>query len=90
MSKVKVEKLSEEEIEEKGIRDWPIWEKEKSTFDWNYGSREQCLILQGKATVEPAGGDEVKFSEGDFVTFPAGMDCVWEIHEDIKKHYKLG
>ncbi len=89
MSKVKVEQLSKGEIEDKCIRDWSIWEKEKSTFDWSYGSREQCLILEGKATVKTDDGEEVEFGEGDFVTFPAGMDCVWDIEKDIKKHYKL-
>jgi uncharacterized cupin superfamily protein len=26
---------------------------------------------------------------GDFVTFPAGMDCVWDVKEAIHKHYNF-
>jgi hypothetical protein len=25
---------------------------------------------------------------GDYVTFPAGMECVWDIRKPIRKHYK--
>lgn len=31
--KIIVEKLSENEIQNRGIRNWPIWEKEVSRFD---------------------------------------------------------
>jgi uncharacterized cupin superfamily protein len=27
--------------------------------------------------------------KGDLVTFPKGMSCVWEIHGDVKKHYRF-
>ena len=28
-----------------------------------------------------------QFKRGDLITFPAGMSCTWEIHEDVEKHY---
>lgn len=52
MAKVKIEKLSKKEIEERGIKNWGIWEKEISRFDWFYDNTEQCLILEGKVIVE--------------------------------------
>lgn len=66
---------------------WPIWEKGVSTFDWYYDKTEMCYILEGEAIVTPVGGDPVTISEGDLVTFPAGMNCTWEIRETIRKHY---
>jgi uncharacterized cupin superfamily protein len=85
---ISIKKLSEAEIREMRIRDWPIWEKEASKFDWYYDSEEMCLILEGSVTVShSSGSSEIK--AGDFVTFPRGMECVWEIHEDIRKHYKF-
>ena len=49
---IKIEKLSEGIIAEKGIRKWPVWEKEISEFDWFYDSQEQCLFLEGHVIVE--------------------------------------
>ena len=68
---------------------WPVWEKEESTFPWQYDEKETCLILKGKATVIcPEGA--VEFGEGDYVIFPVGLNCTWTIKAKIKKHYKFG
>ncbi|WP_017941843.1 MULTISPECIES: cupin domain-containing protein [unclassified Thioalkalivibrio] len=78
-------------LERLGVFDWPVWEKEVSTFPWRYDEREVCYILEGQVTVTPDGGGEpVTVGEGDLVTFPEGMDCTWEIHRDIRKHYRFG
>jgi uncharacterized protein len=37
--------------------------------------------------VTPDGGQPVQMGKGDLVTFPAGMSCIWEIIQDVKKHY---
>jgi len=85
---VRVEQLSESEISERGIRSWPIWEKEESRFDWHYDSTEECLILEGEVTVETDSGS-VSFGPGDFVTFPQGLSCVWDIRKAVRKHYNF-
>ena len=64
--KIKVEKLTDEQIEKRGIKSWPIWEKEISRFDWYYDSMKD-----------------------DFVTFPKGLSCVWDIKESVRKHYNF-
>ena len=89
MSRIKIEKKSEAELKEMGVFSWPIWQKEVSSFDWHYDSQEKCYILEGEVTVE-AEGESVSFKSGDFVTFPSGMDCVWDIKKDIRKHYNFG
>ena len=90
MDGIRVERLTEDQIGEMGVRSWPIWEKEASTFDWHYDQRERCLLLEGKVRVEPEGGEAVEFGAGDFVTFPEGMDCVWTISKAVRKHYSFG
>ncbi len=84
---IKVEKLSSEEIAKRGIKKWPIWEKEVSRFDWTYDSQEECLFLEGEVTVETKDGKKVNFGKGDFVTFPKGLSCVWNVKRTVKKHY---
>ena len=90
MSEIKIEKPDAEKLEEMGVNSWPIWEKEASRFDWSYDETETCYILEGKARVEPKSGEAVEFGPGDLVTFPKGMNCVWEISSPIRKHYKFG
>ena len=87
MEKIKVEKKDKEDLEKKGVFTWSIWEKEVSSFDWYYDNTEVCYLLSGKVVVTPEGGDPVEFKAGDLVTFPKGMKCVWDIKEDVRKHY---
>ena len=77
-------------IKELNIKDWPIWTCNPSSFDWTYDEKETCLLLEGQVTVTPKGGQPVKFSAGDLVTFPAGMDCRWEVHQAVRKYYRFG
>ena len=88
--KIEVEhRPASERLETLGVFDWPVWEKEASGFPWHYDETEVCYILEGQVTVTPDGGEPVTVGEGDLVTFPAGMDCTWEIHRDIRKHYRF-
>lgn len=80
-------KPSPMKLEVLGVYDWPIWRKEASTFDWTYAQQETCYILRGKFSVTPEGGETQHFKRGDLITFPKDMQCVWEIHEDVEKHY---
>ena len=89
LSGIKVEKLEPARLEQLGVSTWPIWEKEASTFDWHYDSRETCLLLEGEVTVKTDDG-EISFKEGDFVTFPQGLDCVWSVKKAVRKHYNFG
>jgi uncharacterized cupin superfamily protein len=73
-----------------GVYDWPVWKKEASQFNWTYQQQETCYILRGKFTVTPEGSEPQHFSRGDLITFPQGMNCVWEIHQDVEKHYNFG
>jgi len=87
--KIEVEKLQNEQLEQKGVSSWPIWEKEISRFDWHYDSTEECYLLEGEVVVETEDGGEVRFGRGDFVTFPKGLSCIWDIKQPVRKHYNF-
>ena len=85
--KAKVRKPTEKETKE--AESWPIWEKEESEFPWECDVQETCLILEGKAVVKTP-DENIEFEAGDYVVFPEGLICTWEIKQKIKKHYKFG
>ena len=87
--KIKIQKPTPEDLEAKGVFTWPIWEKEVSRFDWHYDSIEECYLLQGQVVVATKDGETVTFGKGDFVTFPKGLSCHWEIKVPVKKHYNF-
>lgn len=80
----------ESRIASEGIRDWPLWSCEVSTFPWAYEERETCLLLEGEVMVTPEGGDPVEFRAGDLVVFEEGLRCVWEVRQPVRKHYRFG
>ena len=88
MAKIVIQKLSEDEINSRGIKSWPIWSREVSRFDWTYDADEECLILEGQVEVETNEG-VYTIGAGDYVTFPKGLSCIWDIKEDIRKHYNF-
>jgi len=89
MLEVKVEKVSEEKLKQMQVFSWPIWEKETSCFDWHYDGTEMCYILEGEVCVETKDGKKINFKAGDFVTFPKGLDCIWDIRKPVRKHYNF-
>ena len=88
MSKVIIRRLTEQKLKDKGVFNWPVWEKEISKFDWFYDSDEECYIIKGEVTVETNEGKFI-LKPGDFVTFKKGLECVWDIKSAIKKHYNF-
>ena len=84
---MKVRKPTPEEIFE--TKNWSIWSKEVSKFDWKYNERECCFILEGEATVKDIDGNIIRFKSGDFVVFEKGLSCEWEVLSAIKKKYKF-
>jgi len=86
---IEVKKLNQDELKNQNVFSWPIWEKEVSKFDWHYDTTEECYLLEGKVVVETKDGQRVDFGKGDFVTFPKGLSCIWDIKETVKKHYNF-
>jgi uncharacterized cupin superfamily protein len=86
--KIEVERPEHEELEEAGVYDWPIWEHEEDKFDWYYDQTEVCYIISGEVVVTTE-FESLTLKAGDFVTFPKGLECVWDIQSDIRKHYSF-
>ncbi len=86
---IKVQKLNQEQLKQLGVFGWPIWTKEVSKFTWVYDSIEECYFLEGEVTVETKDGKSVNFGKGDFVSFPQGLSCTWNIKKPVKKHYNF-
>ena len=89
MSNIVIKQLSNDEINDMGILNWPIWTCEISEFPWEYDVEESCLLLDGEVFVT-IGSDTVHIKVGDFVIFPKGLACVWKVTKPIRKHYQFG
>ena len=87
--KVLVEKPDENKLRSLGVRSWPIWTKEPSSFDWSYDEQEMCYFLDGDVTIKTSGGNYT-IQKGDFVTFPKGLSCRWVVKNAVRKHYHFG
>ena len=88
MSKVIIQKLSHQEIAERQIEQWPIWEKEVSRFEHEYDGDEECLFLEGEVVIETA-EENYSIVPGDFVIFQDGLHCTWDVRKPVKKHYNF-
>ena len=90
MSEITIEhNVSPAKLDAMAVDSWATWNKEVSTFDWQYDATEMCYILEGEAIITPTNAEPVTIQRGDLVQFPAGMSCTWEIHEPVEKHYRL-
>mmetsp|Transcript_12251 Transcript_12251/g.23069 ORF Transcript_12251/g.23069 Transcript_12251/m.23069 type:complete len:93 (-) Transcript_12251:39-317(-) len=81
--------IFEEVLKLRDVESWPTWECEASTFPWTYEENEEAYITEGECVVTPSAGEPIEIKAGDFVTFPKGMSCVWDVKEPIKKHYNM-
>jgi hypothetical protein len=86
--KIEVDRLDLDELRELGVETWPVWEHDTEKFEWFYDKTERCYIVSGEATIVSE-FETLTIKPGDFVTFPAGLECIWDIDIAIRKHYML-
>jgi len=80
---------SEALLKEMGVANWPTWEKEASSFPWEFVTTETALILEGECEMTPEDGSpSTTFKAGDLVVFPLGYKGTWEVKKALKKQYK--
>lgn len=84
---INVEKLDSTKIDE--VTQWPIWNKEPCSFDYNQEKTESFYVVEGNATLSTQDGNSVNISSGDLVTVQNGQLVSWEIHQAIQKHFKF-
>lgn len=90
MKKIKIEKPKEEKLKKANVYNWPVWEKEISRFEWYYDEDETCYFIEGEVEVTTADGEKYIIKKGDWVEFPKGLKCIWEVKQPVKKYYKMG
>ncbi len=95
MAKIEVMKLKPQEREAMGIPaepvasdPWMLWDCGPSAFPWHYDETERAYFYEGRVKVLTDDG-ETEIQAGDFVVFPSGLDCRWEVFEKVKKVYKF-
>ncbi|MBN2482614.1 MAG: cupin domain-containing protein [Candidatus Omnitrophica bacterium] len=86
---IEVRKPKEDELGKLAVRDWPIWEKEESRFDWFYDQKEICYFLEGEVEIELSTGEKIRIGKGDLAVFPQGLRCVWNVNKKVRKHYSF-
>ena len=79
-----VRKPTKKEVVE--MKTKPVWTCDVSEFDWYYDCEENCLIIEGEVTVN-YGSESVSFAAGDYVVFPKGLSCVWQVKKPVRKYY---
>jgi len=76
---------------------WCKWESKNhpqqppnsGTFQWTYDDWEEKIFVErGRAIITPDDGSPaISFGKGDFVIFPRGLTCIWEVQEPIVKRF---
>lgn len=87
--KIYIRKPDEEEIRKLSINEWPIWESPVTVFSWEYDTTEICYFIAGRVVIKTEDGQEYEIQKGDLVRFPAGLRCVWDVREPVRKHYSF-
>ncbi len=81
-----VDQPDREELEEMDVFSWPVMEHDEEKFDCFYDKTEYCYIVTGEATITSE-FESITVKPGDFIEFPAGLECVWDVQSSMKKHY---
>ena len=79
-----IRKATEDDIN--NMKHNPTWECEVSDFDWYYNEEEESYFVEGDVIVHYE-GERVSFGKGDYVVFPKGLACRWQVKKPVKKHY---
>jgi len=87
---IEVRKPTDQELNGLGVKNWPIWEKEESSFDWFYDEKETCYFLEGEVEIQLDKDQRVRIEKGDLAIFPKDLSCKWHIKTRVKKHYNFG
>lgn len=88
MKDIQVYRLSQDELSQRGVQEWDIWEKGPSEFEWFYTNEEHCYVTEGRARITWS-GKTVEIGRGDYAVFPAGVVCVWRVDDYFEKRYSF-
>ncbi|PRQ41657.1 allantoin-urate catabolism protein [Rosa chinensis] len=86
---------SDSRLSELDINSWPKWGCAPGKYTLKFEAAETCYLVRGRVKVYPKGcsssssSEFVEFGEGDLVTIPKGLRCIWDVSVAIDKHYKF-
>ncbi len=86
--RIEIEQPDHDELEEAGVFDWPVREHDEDKFDWYFEKTEHCYIIEGVADIVSE-FDTIMVKPGDYLIFPAGLECVWDVRSKIRAHYSF-
>ena len=91
MNKVLVEQNpSPMKLEVLGIDDWPVTRDAIGTSERNYPQSETSYILEGSGEIRVPNNETISITAGDLITVMPETRCVWNITEEIERHYYKG
>jgi len=64
----------------------PVWGCGIGNFNWLYDDKIISWLTEGEATIS-YGGKSIIIKAGDFVIFPKGLSCSWDVSKPVKKHF---
>jgi len=71
-----------------GKNGWSVWNCAPSKFDWSYDAEEHAYLYEGKADIKTP-YETIQIKAGDYVIFPAGLSCSWDVIEKVVKVYRF-
>ncbi len=77
-------------LEVLNVEDWPLVKEPVGRVARSHDHTETSYILEGAGNIIAADDDPVYFRAGDLVTVMPETQCVWNITEEIERHYAKG
>lgn len=71
-----------------GRRATGIWECTPGRFKWIHVDEMACVV-QGRATITPAGEEPFEVGPGDVFFLAAGLHTQWDVSETVRKGFHL-
>ena len=64
-----------------------IWECTKGSYHATYTAYEYVVLIAGRITITPDGGEPVTVKAGDAFVVEPTFKGTWKIEEDVRKHF---
>ena len=66
-----------------------VWHATRGAWRVIYDEMEYCHITKGRARLTSSAGEVIEVQTGDGFVIPNGFEGVWEVLEDMEKHYVI-
>lgn len=66
-----------------------IWHATRGAWRVVYDEMEFCHVTKGRARLTSSAGEVIEVQAGDGFVIPNGFEGVWDVLEDMEKHYVI-